>query len=101
MGFGAVSQTFSFIPRDVPSKPPTPPRNIAALTTRTVLYIQYDFVAKDGGSAIIDYNIYIDDGKGGNFTGPYKNGHTLNIWNSNALNLTTGLKYRVKYSCTN
>lgn len=90
MGFGAPSLSFSYTPRSVPGQPPTPPRNVLAQTTRNVLFVQYDFVINDGGSAILNYNIYIDDGMGGNFTGPILNGNSVNIWSSQGLSLVTG-----------
>ena len=64
MGFGTVSSTFSFVPRHLPSKPSNPPRNVPASTDRTTIFIEYDALVDgdDGGSAIIHYNIYIDDG---------------------------------------
>jgi len=61
----------------------------------------------DGGSPIINYNIYIDDGNGGSFKGPFVSGLST-IWNSglippnsNALPLVAGKVYRVKYSAVN
>lgn len=67
MGFGALSATYSFIPRDVPSKPRASPRNISERTNRSTLFVEFDTVREDGGSAITDYNIYIDDGLDGLF----------------------------------
>lgn len=52
----------------------------------------------DGGSPILNYNIYIDDGLDGLFT-QYQT--TLLTWNSLALNLVKGRTYRLKYSSTN
>jgi len=101
MGFGALSEEFSYIPRDVPGKPPTAPRNIDASTNRLKLFIEYDTVKEDGGAPITDYNIYIDDGLDGQFTGPIKNGASLRAWDSTGLTLVTGRYYRLKYSSTN
>jgi hypothetical protein len=67
MGFGTLSEPFSFIPRDVPGKPPTAPRNVKASTDRNTLYIEYDLLKEDGGWPITDYNVYIDDGLDGSF----------------------------------
>lgn len=82
MGYGDLSPEFSFIPRSVPGKPLTAPRNVEESTIRTVLYIEYDTVKEDGGAPISDYNIYIDDGLDGSFTGPISNGDSLRAWNS-------------------
>ena len=101
MGFGDLSEEFSFIPRDVPGKPPNAPRNVPGSTTRAVVYIEYDRLKEDGGAPISDYNIYIDDGLDSeNFAGPYTNGLSL-TWDSSSLSLVAGRIYRLKYSCTN
>ena len=42
MGFGALSNNFSYIPRDVPRKPPNAPRNVKSSTNRNILFIDYD-----------------------------------------------------------
>jgi len=61
----------------------------------------------DGGSPITNYNIYIDDGNGGSFQGPYSSG-LATTWNSglippnsSLLPLIAGKIYRVKYSAVN
>ena len=100
MGYGIYSSTFTFIPRKVPAKPVTAPRNVTTSTYRNTIYISYDAFAETGGSAIINYNIYVDDGINGTFTGPYKNGVAL-TYNTVALTLTTGRYYRIKYSASN
>ena len=101
MGFGALSSIFSFIPRNVPNKPPSAPRNVKERTNRLTLFVEYDTVAEDGGAAITDYNIYIDDGLDGTFQGPLANGAELRTWDSSSLTLVTGRIYRLKYSTTN
>ena len=65
------------------------------------MFIEYDTVRQDGGSAITAYNMYIDDGLDGLFTGPIVNGVTLRSWNSTGLSLVSGRIYRLKYSATN
>ena len=65
-----------------------------------MIYIQYNAVVEDGGSSILNYNIYIDDGNGGAFGLPINNGLSL-TYNTASLTLTTGLTYRFKYSAVN
>jgi hypothetical protein len=69
MGFGTFSSEFSYIPRYLPAKPPTPPRNVVGSTNRNRINIEYDALndGTDGGSPILKYNIYIDNGKDGDF----------------------------------
>jgi len=105
MGFGAYSAEFTFTPRSVPPKPSAAPRNDALQTIRTQIFIEFDHLLNDGGEPITDYNIYIDDGSDGEFTGPYANGDTLTTWETSSLpdtiTLTTGSIYKLKYSATN
>ena len=103
MGFGEYSASFSYIPRDVPAKPPTAPRNLPLQTNRNVIFLEFDQLAPEdqGGSAIFSYNIYIDDGADGPFVGPYTVLPSLTTWDTQSLILTTGLIYRFKYSATN
>lgn len=70
MGFGILSSTFTYIPRYLPSKPQKAPRNVATSTIRDTIYIAYDALidGADGGSPILAYNIYMDDGADGEFT---------------------------------
>lgn len=102
MGFGTYSSEFSFVPRSVPAKPPSPPRNLPAQTDKTVIYVEYDELVDgdDGGSAITSHTLYIDDGNDGEFTG-YSHGADQFTWDTSALTLETGLIYRLKYSATN
>jgi len=74
--------------------------NVEGSTTRTTIYISYNSVQDDGGSAITKYNVYVDDGNDGPFSGPYDNGMLL-TYDTGALSLTTGLTYRLKYSAVN
>ena len=69
MGFGALSVNFIFVPRNLPFKPDKAPRNVPASTDRNKIYIEFDALVDgaDGGSAIMTYNIYIDDGLDGSF----------------------------------
>lgn len=67
MGFGDLSDEFSYIPRDVPGRPPNAPRNVKTSTNRLTLYVEFDTVKEDGGSPILDYNLYLDDGLDGSF----------------------------------
>lgn len=48
----------------------------------------------------MNYNIYIDDGHDGAFTGPINNG-LLTTYDTSLLTLTTGLIYKLKYSAVN
>ena len=100
MGFGSLSQEFSFIPRTVPPKPLKAPTNVAESTSRNVIYVRYDEVIEDGGSQITKYNVYIDDGLDGDFGNGIDNGMNL-LWDSTGLNLVTGRIYRIKYSSEN
>ena len=104
MGFGALSSQFSYIPRYLPAKPPTPPKNVAASTNRSRINIEYNALidGADGGSPILKYNIYIDDGDDGDFSKVAENNPTVLTWNTpNTLLLKTGAIYRFKYSATN
>jgi hypothetical protein len=102
MGYGTISDPFWFIPRDVPDKPPTAPRNVKASTDRNTIYIEYDLVKEDGGAPILGYLIYMDDGLDGDFTMVYNNTNAL-TWDTSiaGLTLVTGNIYRLKYSCNN
>ena len=73
-------------------------RNVVASTTKTDLYIEYDPVSNDGGSAITNYYIYIDDGMNGAYSAAADN-NLLLTFNKNSL--TSGLTYRVAYSAVN
>ena len=70
MGFGTLSSTFTYVPRHFPSKPPTPPQNVPSSTDRDTIYIIFEALVNgdDGGSDLISYNIYMDDGMDGEFT---------------------------------
>ena len=97
MGFGPFSQEFRFVPRSVPDRPLKVVRNI--LTTRNQIGIEYDQILEDGGAAILQYTVYIDDGNYGKFTA-HSNGLQLK-WIFSDTSLESGLIYRVKYSSTN
>lgn len=84
----------------IPSKPVSAPTNVAASTTSSAIYIKYDAVTEDGGSAILNYNIYIDDGNAGAFGSAINNGLSL-TYDTSSLTLTAGLTYRFKYSAVN
>jgi hypothetical protein len=103
MGFGAYSASFSFVPRDVPSKPPHTPQNLPLQTNRNVIYVKFDQLLPEdqGGSVILNYNFYVDDGHDGSFAGPYNVLATSTTWDTSSLSLTTGLIYKLKYSATN
>jgi hypothetical protein len=116
MGYGAWSDSFNFIPRYVPGKPPTPPKDVRLLefepsegTNRNTIYIALDKLKEDGGWPIENYNIYIDsyDNSCDNtvFNAPYLNGNGTDclLWNSDLLSetLKTGCYYRLKYSASN
>lgn len=47
MGYGAYSPSFTYIPRDVPAKPPKVPRNRASLTTRLAVFVEFDLLATE------------------------------------------------------
>ena len=107
MGYGVYSSIAqSYIPRQVPGKPPHAPMLVPELSDRTELVIRYEpIIENTGGAAISFYNVYIDDGHDGTFSGPYvsvSNGMTL-LFSTNLLPVapTTGLMYRFKYSSTN
>ena len=94
LGQGSYSSSYTFAPIVVPSKSLLPP--VPALITSTVIHIEYNAVEDDGGSAILNYNIYVDDGNGGAFGTTINNGLSL-TYDTSSLTLTTGLTYRFKY----
>lgn len=102
MGYGAYSSAFTFTPIDVPGKPPSPPQNIAASTTRNTIYIQYNALINNGGSPITQYNVYVNDGNDGPYSAAINNGLSL-TYNTASITpaLTTGLTYKFKYSGVN
>ena len=100
LGYGTTSSEYTFSAADVPSKPTSPPSNVPASTTQSVIYISYDEVEEDGGSPVLNYNIYIDDGNDGAFGSAIDNGNSL-TYNTASLSLTTGLTYRFKYAANN
>ena len=55
MGFGTLSSSFTYVPRHLPAKPASSPRNVAASTDRSTIYIAYDALVDgdDGGSEIL------------------------------------------------
>jgi hypothetical protein len=79
---------------------------VPASSNRFEIVIAYDpIVENTGGSAILSYNVYVDDGNDGAFSGPYKssgNGMTM-LFSTSLLPVapTTGKIYRFKYSSTN
>lgn len=100
MGYGTYSSEFVFTPRSVPEKPLNGVTNVA--TTRSALGIQYTEITEDGGSKILAYNIYVDDGMDGEYQGPYLATASDFTWSSqDLLTLQTGLIYKIKYSATN
>ena len=104
MGFGTLSSEYSYIPRYLPAKPSSPPSNVVGSTDRSTIYITYDALidGSDGGSPILNYNIYIDDGNDGDFTNVALNDPALLTWDTaGTVTLTTGEIYRLKYSATN
>lgn len=82
-------------------KIPDAPVDIPVSTTNTnknQIEITYTGLVNNGGSAVLNYNVYIDDGNNGTFLSAVNN--SLNksfIFN----NLTTGKFYRIKYSAVN
>ena len=105
MGYGTLSSNFIFVPRYLPAKPPTAPRNVVSSTDRTTIYIEYDALVDgdDGGSAIEKYNIYIDDGMDGAFLLVTSQTPDQLTWTSSSTSLTlsSGLIYKLKYSAKN
>jgi len=73
---------------------------------RNEIVIRYDpIIENTGGSAILQYNVYVDNGLDGPFSGPYTssaNGMTM-LFSTNLLPVapTTGRIYRFKYSSVN
>ena len=103
MGFGIISSTFTYVPRHLPAKPLSAPANVAASTDRTTIYISFDALVdgNNGGSQILAYNIYMDDGMDGDFVNVESQMDLT--WNTASIGatLTTGNIYRLKYSATN
>ena len=100
LGYGSYSSTFTFTPIEAPGKPLRAPRNVVASTNRNTIFIEYDPVLNTGGSAITQYNIYVDDGLNGAFGAAIPNG-VLTTYNTALLGLVTGRKYKLKYSASN
>lgn len=67
MGYGTYSSIAqSYIPRQVPGKPPRAPVLVPELSDRTELVIQYDGITENtGGAAILKCSVYVDDGLDG------------------------------------
>ena len=106
MGYGAYSPEFQFVPRVVPAAPPLAPRNRPELTTRSTLFVAFDEVLVNGGAAITEYKVYLDDGTDSDNYTPYACGTSLTFDTGTAdaggpLTLTAGLTYRAKYSASN
>ena len=101
MGYGAYSNSFSFIPRSVPAKPPTAPISLEPATNRNTIFLAYEKLWDDGGAPILSYNIYMDDGIDGAFIGPLANGQNQLTWNTGMQSMLTGRVYRFTYSATN
>lgn len=107
MGYGVYSSIAqSYIPRQIPGKPPTAPVLVPELSDRTELVIQYAAITENtGGSPILQYSVYVDDGLDGPFSGPYVSmgsGMTMRF-STNLLPTSpvTGRIYRFKYTATN
>ena len=106
MGYGSYSSTFSFVPRTLPSKPISAPRDLPLLTTQSVLHVEFDAVVDNGGDEISEYLVYIDDGLDQDNFSPYSAGTSLTFstqdaTDSGSLVLVSGRIYKVKYSATN
>ncbi len=102
MGYGDLSSIFQFSSRSVPEKPSNPPRNNPLVTLSSTIEIIYDPILKNGGSNILNYNVYIDDGLYGSYGAANNNG-LITIFNSASygLSLVAGRTYRFKYSGVN
>ena len=100
LGYGPTSTEYSFSPVVAPAKPENPPRNDATQTSQTAIHVEYDAVTDDGGSVILNYNIYIDDGADGAFGAAINNGLAL-TYDTSSLSLVAGNTYRFKYSAVN
>lgn len=100
LGYGVSSTVVSAVPKRIPGKPSSAPQNIASQTTASVIYLQYGLLRDNGGSAITNYKIYMDDGLGGAYAAPVNNALLL-TYNTGALSLVSGRTYRFKYSGVN
>ena len=100
LGYGTYSSILSAVPKRVPGKPSSVPVNVEASTTANVIYISYSTVRDNGGSSIIKYNIYIDDGLGGSYSSAISN-NLLLTYNTGSLSLVSGRTYRIKFSAVN
>lgn len=106
MGYGVFSTPQSYIPREAPGKPTSAPTLVAGSSSRTTIVISYlPILENTGGSAIIKYNVYVDDGHYSAFAGPYTsatNGMSM-LFSTDLLPVlpTTGLTYRFKYTSVN
>ena len=95
-GWGAFSAISYLVAADVPSKPPTP---ILSAVNDTYIVVNLTAPSDNGGSSIIDYALYVDDGTingaftiVGNYTGS-RGQHELTSANS----ITPGNTYRFKW----
>ena len=99
LGYGAtVTDTGSAVSQ--PSKPASAPRNDASQTDSTAIYIEFDKVEYDGGSAIDHYIVaYAED-----YDGTFDNTFTVTpaaLAGSISTGLTKGMTYRFKYAAVN
>lgn len=82
----------------VPRKPSSAPSTILSKTTSKSLYVQYTAPEYDGGSAVLTYELQMDDGKGGDFISlmGFKENY-LKLWYIVEGNITKGKLYRFRY----
>jgi hypothetical protein len=95
-GLGAYTPIASFSPMSNPGKPLKAAVSTSN-TNKTQIGVNYLPVAYNGGSSILSYNVYIDDGNG-NFGLPINNGlNTTCLFTG----LLTGKMYQIKYTAVN
>jgi len=102
-----------FVVASVPLAPPTPPSQNFAYTDRDRIRIEYaaltsspavsSALATDGGSAVLSYDLWRDDGLGGDFSTLYSQASSQSILalTFTDFNVQEGVTYRYKYRARN
>lgn len=105
LGYGATTADYDFAPRTVPGKPQSVATLDTASSDRTKVVLDFSANSDDGGSDLLQYSFYMDNGDDGAFSnGPYDITlpATLQFDSSaHAIALTAGLTYRFKFLANN
>jgi len=105
LGYGATTASYTFAPRTVPAKPQSAPTLNTAGSDRTKVLLDFNTNSDDGGSDLLQYSFYMDNGDDGAFSnGPYDIVLPATLqFDSSAftITLTAGLTYRFKFLANN